>query len=78
MKTNFDVNLTGSHTKSTRFHTKVWCELNPYFFLMRGRKKRAADRLITGPEMRYRLEAARLGRKRAGVVGAVGAETEGS
>jgi hypothetical protein len=34
VKTNFDVNLTCFHTKSTRFNIKVWCELNPCFFLM--------------------------------------------
>jgi hypothetical protein len=36
VKTNFHVNLTCFHAKSTRFHTKVWCELNPCFFLMLG------------------------------------------
>jgi hypothetical protein len=37
MKTNFHVNLTFEtcfHTKSTRFHIKVSCELNPCFFLI--------------------------------------------
>jgi hypothetical protein len=34
VKTKFPENLTCFHTKSTGFHTKVWCELNPLFFLM--------------------------------------------
>ena len=45
-----------------------------------GRKKRATDSLVAGPEMRYRPEAARRGRRSAlpEFVRAVGAETKGS
>ena len=35
VKTHFHVNLTCFHIKSPHFHTKVWCELNPCFFLMK-------------------------------------------
>ena len=31
VKTNVHLNLTCFHTKNTRFHTKVWCEVNPCF-----------------------------------------------
>jgi hypothetical protein len=36
VKTTFSGNLTFFHSKRTGVYTKVWCELNPCFFLMRG------------------------------------------
>jgi hypothetical protein len=43
VKTNFHVNLTCFHTKSTRIHTKVWCELNPCFSLMNVDSRQRAE-----------------------------------
>ena len=43
VKTHFHVNLTCFHAKSTRIHTKVWCELNPCFSLMNVDSRQRAE-----------------------------------